>query len=426
MKSPTDRLPPRLAPLFQTLAETADTHDIEAYIVGGFVRDLILEKDNENDQDIDIVVSCSGEKFSTTVARHLKTQVEKRSQFGTYAFSLPDGIELDVATARCESYSSPSALPDVAPGDLKADLLRRDFTMNSLALSLNSSPPFSLIDYSNGYEDLSNGIIRAHHENSFIDDPCRIFRALRFKTRLKFRLEAKTQGWLTNSIEQNIPKLLSGHRLWCELQRTLQENDLLENLRILNEYSLLDLINPKIKSLSLKEDFLKNIPIQGEWVQEQDKESSLEKWITHCLALLSPLREEEIEKLAQKFQWNNSLKEQIISGHTAILSALPAMKNEAEKSPNEIYDLFAPLSPEALVVALAQANTPTANRDAKLFLITLRQVGRVELNGDDLIRLGVSPGPLFKSIFSTLRRARLEGRISTRIEEEAIVKNEFL
>jgi tRNA nucleotidyltransferase (CCA-adding enzyme) len=424
MKSFKDRLPTKLNSLFHILADVANAQGIEAYLVGGFVRDLVLEKENE---DIDIVVSNSGGTFSKTVARHLKSQIDKRSQFGTYSIPLPEeGIQLDIATARSESYASPSVLPNVAPGDLKADLFRRDFTINSLALSLNASSAFTLIDYFGGYEDLGNGIIRAHHENSFIDDPCRIFRALRFQTRFKFRLEAKTQAWLKNSIAQRIPELLSGHRLWNEIQRTLQENDLFENFKILNEYSLLPLLNTNIESLSQRSDFLKNIALLHTWVQDRDSEACIEKWIVHCLALVTPLTGEEIEALAQKCQWSNSLKDKILSGHSAIQSALPELMNECEKSPNEIFELFHPLSPEALVVALAQSDTPKAKHDAELYLKKIRQTGRIELNGDDLIRLGISPGPMFKNIFSALRQARLDEQIFSRAEEESFVKKNFM
>jgi len=423
MKSFKDRLPTKLDSLFHILAEIAKAQGIEAYLVGGFVRDSILEKENE---DIDVVVSNSGDTFSRAVARKLKSKVDKRSQFGTYAIALAEGIQLDIATARSESYASPSALPDVAPGDLKDDLFRRDFTINSLALSLNASSAFTLIDLCGGFEDLGNGIIRAHHENSFIDDPCRIFRALRYQTRFKFRLDAKTQDWLNHSIALKIPDLLSGHRLWNEIQRTLQENDFYENFRILHEYSLWPLLNPKIEHLSQKSDFLKNIAHQLAWVQERDSGVRIEQWLVHCLALVTPLREEEIEALAQKCQWSNALKDKILTGHRAIETALPELMNACEKNSHEIFELFHPLSPEARVVALALSNTPEARHASELYLKKIRQAGCIELNGDDLIRLGISPGPLFKDIFSALRKARLDEKISSRAEEEFFVKKNFI
>jgi len=189
---------------------------------------------------------------------------------------------------------------------------------------------------------------------------------------------------------------------------------------------LLPLLNTKIESLLQKPDFLKNIVRQLAWVQERDSEAHIERWIVHCLALVTPLTDEEIEELAQKCQWSNFLKDKILCGHSAIQTALPELMNECEKSPNKIFELFHLLSPEALVVALAQSDTPKANHATELYLNKIRQAGRIELNGDDLIRLGISPGPMFKNIFSALRRARLDEQITSRAEEESFVKKNFI
>jgi len=423
MKSIKQRLPGKINSLFKALADIADKQGIEVYAVGGFVRDLILDA---NSEDIDIVVSNSGDKFANDIAQSLNEKLEKRSQFNTYAIHLRQGIHLDIATARKESYSSPAALPDVSPGDLRSDLQRRDFTINSLAFGLNTGSPYTLIDPFNGYEDLRNGTIRAHHKNSFIDDPCRIFRALRFKTRFNYRLETDTELWLKKSIEDKIPGLLSGHRIWNEIQRTLKEERLLENLLALGHYSLLNLISPHINKKPLNQEFLKNIPVQLNWLQENEKERQFDKWVVRCLALLLPLERTEIESLAGRFQWNHSLKEKIVSGCNSINTALPLLKNKIEKSRCEIYELFDPLEPEALAAALAQANDSIANQSAELYLKDIRQAGRIELNGDDLIRLGLKPGPVFNKIFSTLRNARLNGHALNKEDEESIVKKEFL
>ena len=197
-----------------SIGKMADEMNLRAYVVGGFVRDLILGVEN---LDIDIVAEGDGMQFAQELGKSMKGSVRSYENFGTATITLEDGVKIDVATARNETYKNPGALPTVESGSIESDLFRREFTINSLAIILNEKDSFKLIDFFNGQKDLNEETLRVHHDLSYSDDPCRIFRTVRFEQRLNFSLSDKTEELLKDSVQKKHIDLLSGHRLFNEI-----------------------------------------------------------------------------------------------------------------------------------------------------------------------------------------------------------------
>ena len=202
----------------QVIALTGDAAKeagMRVYLVGGVVRDLLR---NEASKDVDIAVE--GDAISLASKLKQKTSVTTHPSFGTATLKI-GRIRIDLATARLERYASPGALPEVTPGNINNDLFRRDFTVNSMAVSLNEGTFGELIDPFNGIYDIGEGLIRVLHDKSFEDDPTRIWRAIRYEQRLDFQIEQKTLELLRDGISGL--KLISGDRIRHELELVIKE-----------------------------------------------------------------------------------------------------------------------------------------------------------------------------------------------------------
>ncbi|CAN0406742.1 unnamed protein product, partial [Phaeothamnion confervicola] len=236
------RLPERWLALLRRCGELAEREGLEAYAVGGFVRDLILGRaaGQEGYQpDLDIVVEGDGLAFARTLAGEMQAALTQHLQFQTSTLTLPDGLSLDVATARQEEYCRPAALPVVVGSTLKEDLFRRDFSINSMALRLTREHFGELIDFFGGRADLESSLVRVLHNHSFIDDPTRMFRAVRFEQRLHFHLEQNTERLLRQAVLQDRFENISSSRIREELLQCLREPSPLDMLRRLNKLKIL-------------------------------------------------------------------------------------------------------------------------------------------------------------------------------------------
>ena len=200
----------------------ADAAGVRAYLVGGAVRDLIL---GAVSTDIDVVVEGDGIAFARRLEAVWKAKALFHEKFRTAALTLKEGRVVDVVTARRETYARSGALPDVVPATLKEDLARRDFTINAMALALNTPEAGKLRDDLGGARDLDAKLIRIMHEKSFTDDPTRILRAARYAVRFGFQFEALTQDCLDQAVIADVFKTITPARYFLELRRILEEKD---------------------------------------------------------------------------------------------------------------------------------------------------------------------------------------------------------
>jgi tRNA nucleotidyltransferase (CCA-adding enzyme) len=418
-----ERLDKKLMGLFESIARMADGDHCSVYVVGGFVRDLLLGTPN---LDVDIVVEGDGIDFARKLAVELKGRVKTHAKFGTSVIILEDGFRLDVATARMEFYKHPAALPTVEKSSVKADLFRRDFTVNSLAIQLTGKNAFFLMDYFNGEKDLKDKVIRVLHNLSFIEDPCRIFRAIRFEQRHGFQIGKQTEAFMKTAVKKRLVDKLSGSRFLNELFLILKEDRPMPCIRRMREFSLFQFIAP---GMLADVSAMKTLARVGEvlsWAKMVPFDKAPEVWFIYFMGLFYDLDDGSVRQAVERLNLPMRLQKRLETDLENCQEAIKRLAGKKQLAPAEIYEIFSQLSPEANVFMLTLLDDDRANHYATLYLTQYRDLGKLLLTGDDLIRMGVKPGPVFQTVFKTLRDARVQGKVKTRQDEMALVQKKFL
>ncbi len=241
MTNITEGIKKTLSPALQGVLLEAGTLAREmgygAYIAGGVVRDVLMGLQSV---DVDIVTEGAGIRFAGKLAGRLHARVKSYERFGTATLTFPDRTKVDIATARTEIYERPAALPRVTPGSIRDDMFRRDFTVNAMAVSLMPGEFGRLLDDFGGTRDIREKRIRALHERSFIDDPTRIFRAVRFEKRLDFRIVRSTEQWIAEALSRELLEELEDYRIATELRLILEEPEPARTLRRLSDLGIIE------------------------------------------------------------------------------------------------------------------------------------------------------------------------------------------
>ena len=243
-----EKLDPGVLSLLERAGELAKRQGIAAYLVGGVVRDLLLKRAS---LDIDVVVEGDGIAFARLLAQDIDGKVTAYANFGVATIVCPDGMKADIVTARREIYQRPGVLPQIVPDAMPGDLFRRDFTINALAASILPDEFGLLRDEHGGLADLKAGRISILHGRSFLDDPTRILRAVRYEARFGFRMDPATLKALKEAILAGCFSTITPVRYWNEFRRILQEADplpALERLRRLDALRFFILDSPKAKN----------------------------------------------------------------------------------------------------------------------------------------------------------------------------------
>lgn len=235
-------------PIFETISKSAEELNLDSYVIGGFVRDCLLERGDA--KDIDVVAVGSGIELAQQVSKNLPTN-PKVQVFKTYGTAMLryDDIEIEFVGARKESYNEDSRNPIVENGTLQDDQNRRDFTINALALSLNTSNFGELLDPFNGIEDLDKGIIRTplDPDITYSDDPLRMMRAIRFATQLNFKIEEQSLKAIADN--KGRIKIITKERIVTELNKILESDKPSIGFKLLEKTGLLDFILPELTAL---------------------------------------------------------------------------------------------------------------------------------------------------------------------------------
>jgi len=399
------QLPGELVEFMQAAGLIAASHGQSLYLVGGVVRDLLLGRGNH---DLDLVVDGSAIDLAGQLTEITGGKVTAHPRFGTATLKW-DGWSVDIVTARSETYKKPGALPTVAPGSLDTDLFRRDFTVNTLAVELDPARWGELVDPYDGREDIKKGLIRVLHEESFIDDATRIWRAIRYEQRLDFRLEPDTRRLL----EQNTAMLdtISGDRIRHELELVLREELPEKALHRADELRVLEKLHPGLRG--------------DDWLAGKFKEAresnfpDLPSPELYLALLVFRLTKKEIEEFVLKYRLRKS-QSQILRDTVALKAGLGELASP-EIKPSKVYKILHGSSRTALTAVSIASDSPVVKQHVHLYLNELRYV-KPNLTGKDLKRLGYEPGPRMKAILDRLLEARLDGLVSTKEQEEEMVK----
>ncbi len=285
-----DFLPEKLYKLLMDIGRVGEKMDSPVYLVGGIVRDLMLGRKT---LDVDVVVEGDGIKFARRLERDLGAVAVTYEKFRTASLMFKKDLKIDVATARTELYKSPAALPEVRESTIEKDLYRRDFTMNAMALKLIGPGAGEVLDLYNGMMDIKSGTVRVLHDRSFIDDPTRIFRAVRYEQRYSFKMDGKTEGLLKHAVKNGYIEKLRGYRLRNELVLILGEEAPGKPLRRMRELGLLEHIHPDIKLSNKALGRMKGKPA-----------GIREKWLFNLLVLTEKLSETQKLQMCKKLSFN--------------------------------------------------------------------------------------------------------------------------
>jgi tRNA nucleotidyltransferase (CCA-adding enzyme) len=407
------RFPVEVYDLLKLSGEVAEELGFNAYLVGGSVRDILRGEEN---LDIDIVIEGDGIIFAKTLGERLNARVRSHQRFNT-AQVITDGLKLDIATARTEYYESPAALPKVETSSIKKDLYRRDFTINTLAIKLNPRDFGLLIDFFGGQRDLREKTIRVLHNLSFIEDPTRAFRAIRFSERFGFRISKHTENLIKSAVKMDLFEKLSGARLYEEILLIFNETEPAKAIKKMSELGLLKVIHPSLtfnEELELK---LKSLHETVSWFNLLFLEEKADRGILYLMALLSELKEEEAEEVLERLSPPPKIKEIITKG---IPKAKEIVKRLPLDDPVEIYNLLKGMRLETILLAMAISKDRLKQKVISRYLTELRKTETL-LKGEDLKKMGIKPGPAYSKILKELLEEKLRGHLKSREDEEKFV-----
>ena len=419
------RLPRHASLLLRDLGRMADEQRVGLYLVGGVVRDLLLKRSN---WDLDLTVEGDGIAFARLVASRYRAGVVLFERFATARLTMSDSTKVDIASTRRESYADPAALPDVRPARLEDDLLRRDFTINAMAIELNGAHWGCLHDPYGGREDIKAKIVRVLHAKSFVDDPTRIFRAIRFAERFGFRLDATTHRLLKQAAETNIVAQLSGPRLANEIFMLLRERYPERALAALARLQLLRFLHPRL-TYSRQARLLITVLARGiSWWERQCPGNPIDRSLVWFMALLEGAGSATIAAIAQRLQLSSLQIRTLEWAGTTTGHASDTISGSNPLRPSQVYRLLKDMPNEALVLAMSKTllshdrvRVGRAGRRLVRFLTRDRQVP-ITVDGEDLKQFGLRPGPQFKRILDRLLTERIDGTIKTAVEERALAR----
>jgi tRNA nucleotidyltransferase (CCA-adding enzyme) len=392
----------------------ADDLGYGAYLVGGCVRDIIRRQQN---LDIDIVIEGDGIAFAKKLGEILGAKVTIHETFGT-AVVRKNAFKLDVATARTEYYESPAALPKVETSSLKRDLQRRDFTINTLAIRINKKEFGMLFDFFGGQRDLKDKTIRVLHNLSFVEDPTRAFRAIRFSERFGFKLTKHSENLIKLAVRMSIFDKLAGTRLYDELALIFNETDPIKSIRRLGSYDLLKVIHPRLSFTPELEAVMQSMHDTISWFDLLFLEEKRDKGLLYIMALLSGLGKDEREAALSRLAVAERTRNLILHGFNA---SGKIMRGLIPGNPVMTYHLLCDCGIEDILFSMAALQDPEKKKALSQFLRELRSV-KTLIKGEDLKKLGVQPGPLYTKIFTEVLNEKLQKRLATKEDEMAFVK----
>jgi len=419
------QLPAEVRALLRQLGTVADQLNLSIFLVGGVVRDLLLRHPN---LDIDIVVEGDGIAFANSFARTTSCRVRPHEKFGTAVIVMPDGFKVDVASARLEYYDRPAALPQVEHASIRHDLYRRDFSINTLTIALNHDRFGQMLDFFGGQRDLKDCSIRVLHNLSFIEDPTRLFRAVRFEQRLGFTIGRQTARLMASAVRLRSVKKIAGIRILHELEQILDEPRVVAALTRLDHFELLKFIDPQLRFNQQTAELFVAAERASSWFDLLYTGESYRRWLLYLFCLFENISEKGLNRIGSWLSMQPKdvilMLEQLPRARRLLTQFKYVRRRRTQPKNSELYFLFNGLSVEVILYLMARSENEMLRKWISLYVTDLRKEENI-LKGQDLISLGFSPGRQFQEIFKLLLQARLDGEIVTREEEINFVQNNF-
>jgi len=393
--------------LLHLVRDEATQRGLPLYIVGGSVRDLVLGR---RLNDFDLTVEGDAIALARSLASKHGGKVTAHTNFGTATWFLPDNLKthqdtLDLISARSETYKHPAALPTVKLGSINDDLRRRDFTINALALRLDGSHFGELRDDLNGMEDLQKGIVRVLHPRSFIDDPTRMYRAVRYEGRYRFRIAEDTLPLIPEA--RLLVEKLSPYRIRHELDHILEEPNAVLMLARLDELDLLAPIHPALSNFN-----------QSNLATLKSADTALQNRQSRWILWLMHLTGQEIESVNKRLHFTADLLKLVRSASllNTNRTAVVGLK------PSQCVELLEGYSLRAIETVYHVIPDEEIKNVFSKYLSGWRHV-KPKTTGHDLKKHGFPPGPKYTEILHRLRAAWLDGEVKNKEEELMMLAN---
>lgn len=414
-----------VAQLITMIAQQAQASHTLIYLVGGVVRDLLLKRKN---LDIDFVVEGNAITFAENLAKAFGGTVYSHKPFGTAKWILDESIaeklnlslddiphHIDFATARFEYYEQPTALPTVYSSSIKLDLQRRDFTMNTLAIQLSPQQQmWRILDFYSGINDLTEGLIRVLHSLSFVDDPTRILRAVRFSERLHFIIAPRTSQLIQGALPMF--KRITGERIQNEITLILREGVPERGILKLQALGVLEAIHPDFRmSNSIRDYFERCRTHQLPW---EATEQDITRLYWHIMMVGIPAT--SIEQICNRFGLGRGLTQSMIAT-ALLLENSEQLLAESSLKPSQITKYLEKIPEIALHITWIVLNEQPHAQKAIEQYMTIWRHQRTIINGNHLKQIGLPPGPQYKIILEKLRLGWIDGEITTQEEERDLL-----
>lgn len=407
--------------LLRTMGEVAQQLNFTAFAVGGFVRDLLLHAPN---LDIDIVIEGDGISFAKKLAETLGGTITTHAKFNTAVVKLPQGIKVDIATARMEYYESPATLPIVELSSIKLDLYRRDFTINAMAIHLNPGKFGILVDFFNCQNDLKDHKIRILHNLSFVEDPTRIFRAIRLEQRLGFTLGKLTERQIKNAVKMNLFDQSLGRRYFQEIKLILSEKNPLPAIYRLFQFDLLKFLHKSLRMDQRLSLILEETHRAMAWHKLLYLNNKCRPWIVYMLALTSRLQTRGLLTFCRNLEVPERHTQMLIKEKTDAHQVIRTLERRVHLRPSEIYWLLKGFSHEGLLYVMAICRNKIGKQAVSSYVTQLRNI-KSFIHGADLKKMGYIPGPSYQTMLNHLLEAKMDGRIHSREDEIQLLKEHY-
>lgn len=400
--------------IIKRIRKEADQRSLAIYMVGGIVRDVILGRKN---LDLDLVMERDSASFAKALARIFGAKLTVYKQFGTATLMLSNGIRIDLATSRKEHYSHPGALPMVRRGTIREDLLRRDFTINAMAIVINKERFGYLVDEFDGFSDLRQRKIRVLHAKSFLDDPTRILRAVRFEQRFNFKIERKTLQNIKYALGKKLIHHVKPSRYFVEIKKTLMEPGPKRCLYRLKTIGGLVLIDPRlIIDFHLVCFIERNI--------DKLKRSIVYKnfsawWFLYMLAIMEKVPNVTQKRLLTKFPFTKREKKNIlhISQSLDIINILAHRR----LAPSQVYKLLRSQDERIILYMRARTRKSVVTKRIDRFFSQYQHVG-TSIGGKDLKKIGFVSGKRIGYCLDEILFQKIDQRITSKREELKLAK----
>jgi tRNA nucleotidyltransferase (CCA-adding enzyme) len=321
-----------------------------------------------------------------------------------------------------EYYKFPAALPVVEMSSIKLDLYRRDFTINTLAIQLNPDKFGTLIDFFAARKDIKEKIIRILHNLSFVEDPTRVFRAIRFEQRFEFTIGKLTAGLISNAVAMDFFRGLSGKRVFTELRLIMEEKNSASAIMRLNDFDLLKVIHPSITLDKIFIAFLKSVKEVLSWHDLLFLDESYKKWVVFFLVVINQCNAKRTKEICRRFELAPEYEKIFCVERFEADRCGSWLERNQTVSNSVLYRKLSGFRTELILYLMAAARKQAVKKSISHFFTNLRRTS-ISLKGRDLKKMKLTPGPVYRQVLSAVLDAKLDGKLKTKEDEIAFARH---